>query len=297
MHVYLLGLQLVDEGIPELNLTAGGDAYKERFATHHDQVHCLTVYFSGAERLKASARTAVRRTARQILGCTAITPDQVRQAIQKLKRIRNRVSRPLESPTCAGKERDARNYYHLKCANVLEKTPNSLVFRRDVVADLMDYQAGAAGDQSWVDFLRAALERIERGDHVYTHVENQLLIAHVWLTRISSSAGREDLATLGDSPDEIILLDGFSMHKRRRDPESYRAAIAGILGNLSSSGETGSLIMVVDHSDCALGRVLIELGFDNRPSSRAEPPGTSLEDTDSSSALPRALETRDASPA
>ena len=53
-HLYLLGLQLVEDGISDLDLTPGEDSYKERFATRHDWVHRLTIFFSAKERLRGA---------------------------------------------------------------------------------------------------------------------------------------------------------------------------------------------------------------------------------------------------
>ena len=56
-HIFFLGLQLEQEGFPELDLTPGGE-YKERFATHHDEAGILTVFLrhSTARRYRAKRR-------------------------------------------------------------------------------------------------------------------------------------------------------------------------------------------------------------------------------------------------
>src|SRR5262249_35086431 len=77
LHHYLLGCQLATDGIAQLDLTTGGDSYKERFATHHDTVHRLIVYFSAVERMREAAEAELRRAARRILVRTSVTPNQI----------------------------------------------------------------------------------------------------------------------------------------------------------------------------------------------------------------------------
>jgi CelD/BcsL family acetyltransferase involved in cellulose biosynthesis len=297
LHVYLLGLLLAQEGIPELDLTAGGDIYKERFATHHDEVYRLTVFFSRAERLRARAKAAARRTAKRLLGYASITPDQVRKTINNINIIMNSLSMSPRSRTPAGRRERDLIVYRLDRASILGDLCGRPIFRRDVLADLLVYSPDNALAPSRADFLRNASERLERGDHVYTYVENGLLIAQIWLTRLSGSAGGEGRACLGGFPDKSIVLEGFSTHPSRRDPGLFRASIAKVLADLVSSGDPSPVIVLVDSADLGSSRVLIEFGFDNRPPLAAEMSRTGTKDVISSVGSLCPLEFHDTSPA
>jgi len=264
MHLYLLGSLLASEGIPQFDLTAGGDSYKERFASHHDEIHRLIVFFSAADRLRARAKAAARRTAKRILGYASITPDQVRKTIDNIKIITKKMSTSPRSPLPAGSREHDRIIYHLDRATIVEDLPDGPVFRRNVLADLLVYAPYNAQAQSQVDFLRNASERLERGDHVYTYVENGLLISQIWLTRLSRAAREEHGEVARGFPPGSVMLDGFQTHPSHRDLGLFRSSVARILTDLALSGDPNPVGVIVDSDDVAARHVLAELGFDDQ---------------------------------
>jgi hypothetical protein len=265
LHLYLLGSLLASEGILQLDLTAGGDGYKERFATHHDEVHRLIVSFSAAERLRARARAAARRTAKRILGYASVTPDRVRKTIDNIKIITKKLAMSPISLSRAGEREHDRIVYHLDRARIGGDLPDRPVFRRDVLADLLVYAPGNAQARSLVDFLRNASDRLERGDHIYTYVENGLLIAQIWLTQLSDAAGEDREGLVLGWPAGSVLVNGFSAHPSHRDQGLFRASVASILTDLACRGDPNQILVIVDRDDLSAHRVLAELGFDDQP--------------------------------
>jgi CelD/BcsL family acetyltransferase involved in cellulose biosynthesis len=63
----MLGQQLKSEGVASLDLTPGGDAWKDRFANRFDEVHELTLHKSAGARLFAAANAGLRRFAKRLL--------------------------------------------------------------------------------------------------------------------------------------------------------------------------------------------------------------------------------------
>jgi len=264
MHLYVLGLLLASEGIPQLDLTAGGDSYKERFATHHDEVHRLVVFFSAAERLRARAKAAARRTAKRILGYASITPNQVRKTIDNIKTITKKMSTSPRSLLPAGSREHDRVIYHLDRASIVGDLSDQPIVRRDVLADLLVYERDNAQAPSRQEFLRNAMERIERGDHFYTCVEDGSLIAHIWLTRLSGSAGEDQEELALGFPAGSVLLDGFATHLSHRYKGLFRASVARILADLVLSADPNQVVVIVDSDDRSARQVLAELGFDDQ---------------------------------
>lgn len=86
LHLLKLGERLLQEGVGALDLTPGGDPWKERFANAHDEVHVLTLHRSAAVRqvrsLEAGARTAVKR----MLESAGVPPGEVRRRLGELRR-------------------------------------------------------------------------------------------------------------------------------------------------------------------------------------------------------------------
>jgi len=265
LHLYQLGLLLAEEGVPELDLTAGGDSYKDHFATYHDQVHLLTIFFSAPERLRAGAKAVARRAAKRALGLVSITPDDIRRTGDRVNSISHRLMEALPGFGASAQREGKWVVYHRNRAAMAEGLADQPIFRRDALADLLVYRPPSARDPSRRDFLSDALARLERGDHVYTCIEGGLLISRIWSTRLSGPAGRNHSGLVLDFPRGSVLLDGFAAHSSSRDQGLFRTAVASALTDLASSGDPNQVLVIVDRDDLAARRVLAGLGFDDQP--------------------------------
>ncbi len=290
LHVYLLGLLLAEEGIPELDLTAGGDSYKERFATHHDEVHRLTVFFSGAERLAVAAQAAARRTAKRALGLISVTPDDIRRQIDRVRSVRHHLMGTRGGFVSSARRGRNLTVHHLDRARIVGDLPDRPVLRRDVLADLLRYEPSSDQAPSKEDFLRDAWVRLERGDHVYTCLEDGLLISHIWLLRLTGSAGEDHGELLVGFPPGSILLDGFFAHPGHRDQGLFRATVARILKDLASAGDPNHVVVIVQSDHLAARKVLAELGFVDQLPLAVREPVSSPEDLNATVGRPRPLE-------
>lgn len=86
LHLLRLGELLLQEGKSVLDLTPGGDPWKERFANAHDEVYALTVFRSAAARRLQRLRLGATRVAKSVARAVGISPSGVRRAIQDFRR-------------------------------------------------------------------------------------------------------------------------------------------------------------------------------------------------------------------
>lgn len=86
LHLLRLGELLLQEGKSALDLTPGGDAWKERFANAHDEVYALTVFRSATARRLRGLRTGAMRVARSVVRAAGISPSGARRALQDFRR-------------------------------------------------------------------------------------------------------------------------------------------------------------------------------------------------------------------
>jgi CelD/BcsL family acetyltransferase involved in cellulose biosynthesis len=80
LHTLLLARALHREGYRALDLTPGG-GYKDRFATRHDEVYSLRVFFSANRYYAHVASTAGRRLAKGLLASAGAHPSAVRDRV------------------------------------------------------------------------------------------------------------------------------------------------------------------------------------------------------------------------
>jgi GNAT superfamily N-acetyltransferase len=134
--------------------------------------------------------------------------------------------------------------------------------RRDILGDLLSYEPANAHDLTSGAFLRTAMARFERGDHVYTYVEDGVLIAHAWITRVSKGDNPEAGGFADRYLPGTVVLDGFAARPGYRERGLFRATVARIIKDLTQSGETSRLVVAALSDDPGARQVLDEFGFD-----------------------------------
>ncbi len=86
LHLLRLGQCLLSEGKSVLDLTPGGDPWKERFANAHDEVHVLTVFRSATARRLHALRSRSRALLKRTAVAAGISPDEVRRSLRDFRR-------------------------------------------------------------------------------------------------------------------------------------------------------------------------------------------------------------------
>ena len=181
LHVLHLARMLHQEGYERLDLTPGGDAYKERFATGADEVHNLTIFPSISHRMRGVAGARLENVTRAAMESARVNPLRLRSlawkvsdlglagSIRRLARFGQEWTRSLlETRIYAYPASEAREMQVV--AGI----------RRDCLSDLLAYKPAGSG-LSRQEFLADAMTRFEQGQHVYTYVEGGRLLVFGWL--------------------------------------------------------------------------------------------------------------------
>jgi len=77
IQVYLTAQMLMEEGLSYLDLTPGGDPWKERFATDHDQVSAVDIYPNRTAASRVRLRNASSRSAPSSSSCTSASATRM----------------------------------------------------------------------------------------------------------------------------------------------------------------------------------------------------------------------------
>jgi hypothetical protein len=205
LHLLLLGVRLQQEGFTFLDLTPGGDEWKDRFATEHDEVYWATICRSRSVWMKAGlTRWAVDR-GKRLARSLNITPEEARMHWQQLKGFR--VRRFLKKFKCWLRLRAEVRVYRLGAAEVKDAgTP--VEASRDKLRDLLAFPSTKSGTTR-TEFLSAALRRLERGGHhVYSQVAEETMVRFGWLIERQEKEFFSDVQQeLHFAPNSAILLD------------------------------------------------------------------------------------------
>ena len=236
LQVYETARILVGEGVGQLDLTPGGDPWKERFASAHDKVFSLMVYPNRLTATRVRLASRIEKLARRILDRIGISPRQIKQAMSLVKGALSR-SRPVEPDQDSRRKAE----YRLTRFPPLDGIEVGQVHRNTLI-DLTRYcpEVNQTGRQT---FLQQAMDRLESGQNAYTLMCDDQLAACAWVTY--------------DPANTAIIQD---LYCSSAFPDATSRLLAGTLGELKDSGLEAVLIRI-PASRVANAQWLSDLGF------------------------------------
>jgi CelD/BcsL family acetyltransferase involved in cellulose biosynthesis/ribosomal protein S18 acetylase RimI-like enzyme len=260
-HLLFLAQMLREEGYAQLDLTPGDNPYKEGFANDGDEVHTLTFFFSPGQRTTAAVRERVLGAVKRGIRTCRIEPARVQSLVNKLK-IRRPVGAPLRLFRSArqwiGRHCEMR-IYSFEAARVADFNESPGI-RRDVLEDLLDYQAAEPGESRQA-FLSTALARIEDGFHVYTYARNSCLQHYGWL------AERQEKLVFGEGEQEFRLpaqsayLFDFHTSPRARGRGFFTLSLQTMLQDAARVPGTEKIFLSVLADNSPARHVIEKVGF------------------------------------
>jgi CelD/BcsL family acetyltransferase involved in cellulose biosynthesis/GNAT superfamily N-acetyltransferase len=220
VHARLLAEAFTAEGYRWLDLTAGGEGYKEELANGHDTVLGLTIFASRRRWATGLIGRGTRRAAMAGLKMTRISPMKARLRLTQLRRL------GLAGLTLGTVRRGA-GWLSSRKHTLLywRKTQASAngaasAFNRDSPNDLLAYEP----PPGWVsrhEFAADALERIARRQRCYTFVEKGRLLHVAWLIERPSPTRQADHV-----PGVTLPADSAVITWMETIPEARRRGLA-----------------------------------------------------------------------
>ncbi len=252
---------LIEEGYVQLDLTPGGDPYKDRFANAFDEVHTLTVFLSPWQRTKDTIRAGLTQAVKESLRTIRIEPEHIKSLGNKLKRVH-----PVRTPTTLvqntrewiGRRREMRIYSY-DAANV----PDSSVPRMiccNSLEDLLRYQP-AEGWQSRRRFLSTSLRRIENGLRVYTYAENDQLLHYGWLIERQEKSFVTEVRQEFNFPPNSACLFDFYTFPQARGRGLYTLSLRTMLQDAVCIPGTAKIFIAVLADNSSSRHVIEKVGF------------------------------------
>jgi len=209
----MLGVHLAAQQMPLLDLTPGGDGYKEHFATAHDHVSTLTIHRDLRSFLLTAARQRLIDAARTLATRAGWRHHDVLAIVHGIRPQR-------WASIAAGWLR--------RCARpaVVSRTLQSASFReaaaallpsRDSLPDVLQFDANDAA-MGYCAFLNTVMKRMERSDHFYSLVHGNRLGLFCWATGNTAGTG--------------TVLSGLYVHRQCMQPDLVEAFIAGVVQDI-----------------------------------------------------------------
>ena len=260
----LLGRLLGEQGYEVFDLTPGG-SYKDRFATHTDDVCVAEVYFDrtayAAYRMRHAASAMVRRVEERTGKEVRPTLERGARLLRQLRRRRPDAlvrSLGVRAGRWAHSDREFRIYRYALNGGGAPATLGRLSVNR--LADLLDYSPAGPSDATLTEFLATAVERLEEGQIVFTYAEGGVLLHYSWLIprarRVGSEFGHDIPTPEGPS----VLWDDYT-HPAARGRGLHQEALRARL-SYAAAHELSPVAMIGVRADNAPSRHNIEkVGF------------------------------------
>jgi CelD/BcsL family acetyltransferase involved in cellulose biosynthesis len=258
-QILFLSRMLMQQGYEQLDLTAGGDPYKERYADAWDDVHTLTLYPSRAARAKGVFHRKLELIARRTLKLMRLSPNQARLVASKARefsRLSFIRSLPQKIAQWIASTRETR-LYSFDAAHASRLNIPDLI-HRDAPGDLLHYYP-TPRRPSRQKFVAEAVNRMEDGQHLYTRVENAKLSHYAWLAeRPSDELAAHILPGFALPPDSALILD---FHNFSHDASLDALSIRTMLRAAAAVPKTKRIFIPVKADNAAARAMIEQLGF------------------------------------
>lgn len=259
-HLLMLGELLAQQSISTFDLTPGGDDWKERFATSHDQVHTLRVTFEGGTRQlkKQQAQQRFEALAKRGFQTIGMSPHQVRSLIGKLRRTKLS-SLPQKLLKKLWDRTEFRVYVY--APEDVRRLPHPQMMAVDKLDALIAFEP-MTEYQTRQEFLARALHQLEAGQHCYTFVENDCLIHYGWLGLRQQKARLSEVGQefIYDEPENAVLYDFFT-HPQARGKGLYQQSLYQILHDAAAVPGIKQIYIMVLADNRPSRHVIEKVGF------------------------------------
>ncbi len=255
-----LGKLLGEEGVTVFDLTPGR-RYKERFASHFDDVSVLEVFLDRASHARFRSKRVVATVGKWLV--TAVGRDP-KESLRRAARISARIRRagPVKLARMAVElvvrqahsNREFRIYEYPVAAGGGEADLGRM--RVNSLRDLLEYSPASPSDPTIIEFLELAERRLANGNLLFSHAENGVLLHYGWLIPAAEWMGSEFGHDIPLPEKPSVLWDDFT-HPAARGQGLHRESLRARLSYIAAH-KLSSNAMIGVRSDNAVSRRNIE---------------------------------------
>lgn len=263
VHLIELARMLGEEGIRRIDLTPGGDQYKEFIANESQDLTIPTFYFSRTAKVLAETRGLLRKAAKELLALTPIRPAALSAAVSRLRdlpaRLRSVTTRKLVRRIMRIFCEDiVYRQYSIRCSHepaAGARDPEVSVQRYE---DLLAYPHPSPRDRRTM--LSDAMKRFASGETLYSVARGGQLLHYGWIARGGQTHFLQGVNVSFDSPADSAVLYDFFTHPGFRGQGLYQRNLRQMLRDLAESGVQRAFIGVLEGNDSSR-RAIEKIGF------------------------------------
>jgi CelD/BcsL family acetyltransferase involved in cellulose biosynthesis len=251
VHFLMLSQQFVHEGINSFDLTPGGDPYKDRLATQHDQVHILVIANSKPYYFKRQLRKLLYQRMTEMGIRTMSVELNLRRQLYFVKErgLLHEIKRRILTLWAKPQER------LFQATLDLEKGRKLSPVNKNCLRDLLDYKMQGTNRTRW-EFLEDAMRRFEHGQTSYTLTENDTLLFCIWYSTPAENP-EDALCTVKNK--EALRFQEIYVHPVAAD--RLRQFISSAISDIDSTLLKVQVYLPVPEQDKQLAMSMKRSGF------------------------------------
>ncbi|MGE0126951.1 MAG: GNAT family N-acetyltransferase [Blastocatellales bacterium] len=266
LHLLMTGVELAKEGIPVFDLTPGGH-YKDRYATRHDEVYIITIFFNRLHCIQYKFKRRMAEAAKSTTRVFNITPEKAKDAFSNAQDWRRKWSLLKPASLLSETFREMKKHtwqtdelcVYVCNLDQAHNLPDLRLMNRDHIPDLFCYQPEEAWQPPVNKFMRQALENLEAGHHFYTWVEDGKLKQYGWLIEQQErKAPTVDGQDFGIPVDGVLLTDYFTSSEGRN---LSKIALCQMLRDAANTPGAKQAYICIPAEHRALRRLVEGVGF------------------------------------
>jgi CelD/BcsL family acetyltransferase involved in cellulose biosynthesis/RimJ/RimL family protein N-acetyltransferase len=266
LHLLMLEQEFENRKMPIFDLSPG-EGYKDRFATHYDKAHALTVFFDQKDFVKYE-------TKRKITGFVREKMEQLNIRKTKAFSIADRLRHKLKRvkiwtiPRTAAKNIGRKIYEKAECrfyyfeVEKIKNLPNYDFVRRNSIEDLLKFEPTEGWQFTTAQFHQEVLKRFEEGSIAYTFAEDGILLHYGWLLENQKISRVPEVgnAEFHFPPNSAVLFD-FYTHPTGRGRKFYHKSLSQMLHIASQIPDVEKVFIGVLADNKPSRHVIEKIGF------------------------------------
>ena len=264
VHLIELARMLKEEGFHRIDLTPGGDQYKEFVANDSQELVIPTFQFSRAANLRADIVESASRKIKKALAVLRVHPDDYRQTISRLKSLPARLKRATPRRLLGMIKRVFyEDVVYLQYTSEGKSQPAEVVRDPEISAqryeDLLLYEQC----NPWLDrrqLLSGALKRFSSGETLYSASRGGKLLHYGWVAPGGQSHLLQGVNATFNSPADSVVLYDFFTHPEYRRQGLYQRCLRQMLQDLGAAGVRRAFIGVLQGNESSR-RAIENAGF------------------------------------
>lgn len=258
LHIMQLSDSLLASGIGVIDLTPGGDLWKERFANSHDEVAEVVVYRFATRRALSNTFDVMSKWGKWCAARAGITPLKLRYMLRNLPRLRP-TSLVRKIANWVGFVREFRVYRGDHA--LAERYRSDERVRCNSLSDLLAFKPGEPW-QTRDKFLSSALARLEQKEMPFSVCVDDCLAHSGWMVVNQTESYMSEVKQTMTLPPGSVALYDFYSHPDFRGKGLYRATLGHMLHQAFAIKETQFAYISVLADNLPSRHVIETMGFE-----------------------------------